>query len=218
MELDELKDSWRRLDQQVQELTLINRRLLIDAAIRKARWRLAPLVTGAAVGAFIGAFFAVLSAAFIFDHLRSPLALFAGGTLLVMSLAFFVMHAGRLNLARRIDYARPVLEIQRSLASLQRWEARSFQAVWISCCVFPMTALNGAVLTLAGRTLWEGARVYLLVNALIWLLLGLGPLLMYHVSRRRKGKLAARMNVFLGGKTIASARAAIEEIDEFAGP
>ena len=35
MELDELKASWRRLDQQVQELTLVNRRLLIDAAIRK---------------------------------------------------------------------------------------------------------------------------------------------------------------------------------------
>jgi hypothetical protein len=218
MELDELKASWRRLDQQVQELTLINRRLMTDAAIRKARWRLAPLVTGAAVGAFVGAFFAVLSAVYLFDHLGSPLALLAGGTLLVMSLAFFVMHAGLLNLARRIDYSRPVLEIQRSLASLQRWEARSFQAVWISCCVLPLTALNGAVLFLAGGTLWEGARVYLLVNALVWLLLGLGPLLLYHLSRRRKGKLAARMNVFLGSQTIASARAAIEEIDEFARP
>jgi hypothetical protein len=218
MELDELKASWRRLDQQVQELTLINRRLLIDAAIRKARWRLAPLVTGAAVGAFIGAFFAVLAAVYVFDHLGSPLALFAGGTLLVMSLAFFVMHAGRLNLARRIDYSRPVLEIQRSLASLQRWEAWSFQAVWVSCCVLPLTALNGAVITLAGEALWEGAPVYLLVNALVWLVLGLGPLVLYHASRRRKGKLAARMNVFLGSQTIASARAAIEEVDEFARP
>lgn len=218
MELDELKASWRRLDQQVQELTLINRRLLIDAAIRKARWRLAPLVTGAAVGAFVGAFFAVLAAVYMLDHLGSPLALFAGGTLFVMSLAFFVMHAGRLNLVRRIDYARPILEIQRSLASLQRWEARSFQAVWIACCVLPLTALNGAVITLAGRAIWDGAPVYLLVNALVWLALGLGPLLLYHGSRRRKGKLAARMNVFLGSQSIASARAAIEEIDEFARP
>lgn len=218
MELDELKASWRRLDNQVQELTLINRRLMVDAAIRKARWRLAPLVIGAAVGAFVGAIFAVLAAAYIFDHLGSPLALFAGGTLLVMSLAFFVMHAGRLNLAWRIDYARPVLEIQRSLASLQRWEAWSFQAVWVSCCVLPLSALNGAVITLAGEALWEGAPVYLLVNALVWLVLGLGPLLLYHGSRRRKGKLAARMNVFLGSQSIASARAAIEEIDEFARP
>jgi len=175
-------------------------------------------VVGAAVGAFVGAFFAVLSAAYIVDHLGSPLALFAGGTLFVMSLAFAVMHVGRLNLARRIDYTRPILEIQRSLASLQRWEARSFQAVWLACCVLPLSALNGAILSQWGTSLWEHAPVYLLVNALIWLLLGLGPLLLYHLSRRRKGKLAARMNVFLGGPCIASARAAIEEIDEFARP
>jgi hypothetical protein len=218
MELDELKASWRRLDQQVQELTLINRTLRIDAAVRKARWRLAPLVTGAAVGAFIGAFFAVLSAVYLFDHLGSPLAMFAGGTLLVMSLAFFVMHAGRLNLVRRIDYTRPVLEIQRSLASLQRWEAWSFQAVWVSCCVFPMGALNGAIITLWGGSIWERAPAVLLINALVWLVLGVGPLLLYHGSSRRKGKLAARMNVFLGSQSIASARAAIEEIDEFARP
>jgi hypothetical protein len=68
MELDELKASWQRLDQRVQELTLINRRLMVDSSVRKARWRLAPLVMGAAAGALVGAFFAVLSAVFIGDH------------------------------------------------------------------------------------------------------------------------------------------------------
>jgi hypothetical protein len=216
MELDELKASWQRLDQQVRELKLINHALVVDAAIRKARWRLAPMVLGAAVGAAIGAIFAVLSAIYIGDHLGSPLALFAGGTLLVMSLAFLVMHAGRLHLVRRIDFTRPVLDIQRALASLQRWEAWSFVATWVSCCVFPLGALNGAVLYMAGHHLWDHARGYLLVNAIVWLGLGLGPLLVYGWSRRRQGKIAARMNAFVGSQSIASARAAIAEIDEFA--
>jgi hypothetical protein len=218
MELDELKASWQRLDRQVQELTLINRRLLMDRAARKVRWRLAPLVMGAAAGAFVGAFFAVLSGVFIGDHLDSPGALFAGGTLFVMSLAFCLMHGGRLYLVKRIDFTRPVVEIQRSLASLQKWEAWSFHAVWVACCVLPLGVLNGAAIAMHGTAIWERAPGYLLANLVVWLACGIGPLLLYAGSRRRQGKLAARMDAFLASHSIRSARAAIEEIDEFARP
>jgi hypothetical protein len=218
MELDELKASWHRLDQRVQELTLINRRLMMDTAVRKVRWRLAPLVMGAAVSAFIGAVFAVSSAVYIGDHLDSHPALFAGGFLFVMSLCFAAIHAGRLILALRIDFTRPVLEIQRSLASLQRWEAWSFLAVWVTCCVLPLGILNVAVITLHGATIWEREPVYLLTNMLVWLAFGLGPLVAYRWSRRRGGRLAARMDTFLSSHSIRRARAAIAEIDEFARP
>jgi hypothetical protein len=218
MELDELKASWQRLDQRVQELTLINRELMIDNSVRKARWRLAPLVIGAAGGALIGAFFAVLSGIYIFDHLHSPFALLAGGFLHVMSLAYFVIHVGRLNLAQRIDFTRPVLDIQRSLASLQRWEAWSFHAVWVTCCVLPLGLMISLAISMRGAMIWERAPGWLLGNILVWLGFGFGPLLLYLGSRRRQGKLAARMDTFLSSHSIASARAAIEEIDDFARP
>jgi len=64
MELDELKASWQRLDQRVQELILINRRLMTDTVIRKVRWRLAPVVAGAIANIVIGAFFAVVAGSF----------------------------------------------------------------------------------------------------------------------------------------------------------
>lgn len=216
MELDELKASWQQLDRRVHELTLINRRLMMDTAVRKARWRLAPLVMGAAAGALIGGFFAVLSAISMFDHRGSPAALFAGGFLLVMSLAFFVVHAGRLNLAHRIDFTRPVLEIQRSLASLQRWEAWSFHAVWLVCCLLPLAVLNGAALAMKGAMMWERAPAWVLVNILVLLAFGVGPLLLYLGSRRRQGKIAERMDTFLSSRSIISAREAFEEIEDFA--
>jgi hypothetical protein len=218
MELDELKSSWQRLDQRVQELTLINRRLMMDTAVRKARWRLAPMIMGAAAGACVGAFFAVLAAVFISDHWGSPAALFAGGALLLMSLAFFAMHAGRLRLAQRVDFTRPVLEIQRSLASLQRWEAWSFHAVWVTCCVLPLGILNGAAIAMHGARIWDHAPGYLIANLAVWLVFGIGPLILYVWARRHHGRLAARMDAFLTSHSIAGARAAIAEIDEFARP
>jgi hypothetical protein len=218
MELDELKASWQRLDQRVQELTSINRRLMVDSSVHKARWRLAPLVMGAAAGVLVGAFFALLSAIFIGDHAASPAARFAGGALLGMSLVYCLVHAVRLALALRIDFTRPVLEIQRSLASLQRWEAWSFHALWVACCVLPLGFLNAAAIAMHGAVIWKHAPGYLMANVLVWLLAGFGPLLLYVWSRRRHGRLAARMDTFLSSHSVTSARKAIEEIDEFARP
>ena len=217
MELDELKSSWRRLDQRVHELTLINRSLSIDNAVGKARSRLAPLMIGAAAGALIGAAFAIVSAIYVGDHWDSPAALFAGSFLCLMSLAYASVHAVRLHLAQRIDFALPVIEIQRSLASLQRWEAWSFHAMWMACCLLPLGVLNGVAIALQGAALWSRAPAWLVANILVCLAFGAGPLVVYLVSRRRQGKLAARMETFLSSRTIVDARAAIAEIDEFAG-
>lgn len=216
MELDELKASWQRLDQRVQQLTLVNRRLVSDAAVRKARWRLTPLIMGAAAGAVVGAAFAVFSAVHIANHFDSPAALFAGGFLFVMSLGFAAIHARRLLLVQRIDFSRPVVEIQRSLASLQRGEAWSFHAIWVTCCLVPLALMNVVAIVKYGATLWDRAPVYLVINNMVWLAFGVGPLVLYRASRRRSGKLAARMDRFLSSQNIANAQAALEEIDDFA--
>ena len=39
--------------------------------------------------------------------------------MLVMSAGFFVMHAGRLNLVRRIDFTRSVLEIRDAISAVR---------------------------------------------------------------------------------------------------
>ncbi len=63
-------------------------------------------------------------------------------------------------------YARPVLEIQRSLASLQRWEARSFHAVWVG--VLPASAGRDDCHRHRGwRSVWApgiASPVYFLAN------------------------------------------------------
>ncbi len=220
MELDELKASWQRLDQRVQELTLINRRLVTDTVIRKARWRLAPVVAGAVANIIIGAFFAAVSGSFWGAHLDSSPVLIAGIALHALSIVFIVIGVGRLALARQIDFTRPVLEIQRSLASLQRWEAWSFHAAWVGVCLLAMAvmiaiAMKTMAIATMGPGFWQRAPGYLLANLLVWLAIGLAPALLYIGSRRRQGRIAARMDAFLTSHSIARARAMVDEIDEF---
>jgi hypothetical protein len=217
MELDELKASWQRLDRRVQELTAINRRLVIDTVIRKARWRLAPLIAGAVANILIGAFFAVVSGSFWSAHLDSPPVLVAGIALQVLGIVFVVSGVGRLALARQIDFTRPVLEIQRSLASLQKWETWSFHAAWVGVGLLAPAILVAFAMATLGAGFWERAPAFLLANMLVWLAMAVAPPLLYILSRRRKGRLAARMDAFLSNHSIARARAAIDEIDEFAG-
>jgi hypothetical protein len=216
MELDELKASWQRLDQRVQELTLINRRLVTDAVIRKARWRLAPLVAGAVANVVIGAVVAVASGSFWGAHLDSIPILISGITLHALGIVFIVIGIGRLALARQVDFTRPVVEIQRSLASLQKWEAWSFHAAWVAVCALPLAIATSVVMAAMGASFRVHASGYLLINGLVWLAIAVAPPLLYVISRRRGWKLAARMDAFLTSHSIARARAMIDEIDEFA--
>ena len=57
MELDELKVSWQQLDRRIADLTAINHKLLNEAISRKARWRLLPVFAGSVMNIVIGAIF-----------------------------------------------------------------------------------------------------------------------------------------------------------------
>ena len=216
MELDELKASWQSLDRRVGQLTEINRRLLTETLSRKARWRLLPVMIGAVLNMVIGAWFVVICARFWSAHLDKPAVAIAGIALHLASLGLVVIGAVRLGMALRIDYSKPVLVIQRSLASLQKFEAASFHAVWFTSWVLLPAAVVAIVMGFAGIDLWERAPGYLAANFLVCLAGGLAPPLLHAWARRRNGRLAQWLDDFLLSRSIARARASIAEIDEFA--
>lgn len=215
MELDELKVSWQRLDQRVQDLTAINRRLMLDNAIRKARWRLAPLVASAVAFVVVGLCFAALSGAFWIAHRDAPPVLIVSIAIQALGLTLIVFGVGRLVLAQRIDFTWSVLEIQRSLASLQRWDAWSLHAIWVAGCLLTVAFAIAFAVATGGPRFWEHMPGYFLAQLLAWAAAGLVPLLLYIVSRRRRGRLAALMDEFLTSDGRARAKAMIDEIEEF---
>jgi hypothetical protein len=210
MELDELKASWQRLDRRVQVLTEINRSLMMDAVLRKARWRLAPLVSVAAGFVIVGICFVVVFGAFWVSHLDMPVVLIPCIAAQIMGVTLIVFGVGRLVLARRIDLTRPVVEIQRPLASLQR----SFHAVWVAGCLLAPAFLISVTVAIGPR-FGEHIPGIVLAQLIMWGVAGLAPVLLYIASRRRRGKLAARMDAFLTSDSTARARTIIKEIEEF---
>jgi len=216
MELDELKASWHSLDRRITALTEINRRLLTETVTRKARWRLAPVAIGAVLNIVIGAWFAIGWGAFWTAHLDKLAVAIAGMTLHLASVGLIVVGAVRLALVLRIDYTQPVLAIQRSLAKLQAFEARSFHAAWFTCWVLVPAALVAIVMGFAGIDLWDRAPGYLLANFAVCLAGGLAPPLLHYWARRRSGRLAAWMDDFLLSRSIQRARQEIDEIERFA--
>jgi hypothetical protein len=216
MDLDELKMSWQKLDQRIDDLTAINRRLLTETMSRKARRRLVPVFVGSVMNIVIGGLFAVVWGAFWSAHLGIPAVAVAGIALHVASIGLIVIGAVRLVLLRRIDYTQPVVAIQRALATLQEFEARSFHAVWLVCWLLIPAALVVIVMGFAGVDLWERASGFILANVVVCLAGGLAPPLLHYWARRHGGRLAVWMDNFLLSHSIARARAAIAEIDGFA--
>jgi hypothetical protein len=214
MELDELKAAWQQLDRRIGVLTAINGKLLTETMVRKARWRLVPVLIGAVLNVLFGACFAVAWGRFWVANLATPVIAAAGISLHAVSIALIIIGMVRLVLALRIDYTKPVLAIQRSLAALQAFEVHSFHVMWFACCMIPV-ALAAMVMGFAGMDLRESASAYIVANVIVCFVIGLAPWLLHRWARRRGGRLAAWMDDFLLNRSIARAREAISEIDEF---
>ena len=174
------------------------------------------MLVGAVLNMIIGALFALVWGKFWSAHLATPAVAVAGIALHLASIGLIVIGVVRLVLVLRINYTQPVLTIQRSLATLQEFEARSFHAVWFACWVLVPAALVAIVMGFAGVDLWERASGFILANFVVCLAGGLAPPLLHYWARRRPGRLAAWMDAFLLSHSIARAKAAIAEIDEFA--
>ena len=220
MELDELKACW-------QKPRPARRRAHCDQSQAADRDHHAQGALEARAGAWLvrcstsligGVFRGGLSGAFWTAHLATPPVAVAGIALHAASIGLIVIGVVRLVLVLRIDFTQPVLAIQRSLASLQEWEARSFHAVWLGCWLLVPAARSPLSWRLAGVDLWERASGYVLANLLVCLVGRACALLLHLWARRRGGRLAAWMDGFLTSHSIARASAAIAEIDEFARP
>jgi hypothetical protein len=215
MELDDLKVSWQGLDRRLNRLAAMNLALVTDSQTRKARWRLLPVLIGALINVVFGGWLVSVFARFWIAHLDTPSAVIAGVALHLFCLGGVIMGVVQLLLVTRINFARPVLVIQRYLALLQAWEARSFYWVWLGAWLLWPALLVAGAMALANVDLWTAAPGVVLSNVAAGVIVALLSVLFHRVARRG-GKLGGWLDRFLTSYSVARAKAALDELDRFA--
>lgn len=146
MQLDELKLAWQALGRQLERHDAISLRLLRSDRLDAARRGLRPLLWGQALQALLGLALLLLGLACWTRNLDVPALLATGLILHAFGLANIVFAAITIALAGSIDYAAPVLDIQRRMARLLRFHgvgARICGLPWWIMWVLVVVAVGG---------------------------------------------------------------------------
>jgi len=217
MELDEMKQAWQLLDRRLAQQQALNLRMLREGGMDRLRRGLWPLVWGQSLQIAFGVAAIFWGTRFwtahsgVIRHVACGIAMQVFGILMV---AF----AGRLlHLVQGIDYASPVLEIQRRLARMRAWRVR---------VEAPVFAVLGAIiwvpvmlmLVQANFDRWNGdyqdAAPWLAGHLVFSGVVSLALVLLAYALIRRAGHLRWMENNFAGA-AVRRAEAVLEEIARF---
>lgn len=211
MELDELKLAWHSLEQRLERQQALNLQLLTESRVDKAKRHLRWLLLGQCAQLALGVLVTVLSARFWIANHEVPALLAAGlaghawGVLVICSAVV------ELLLVTRIQYAQPVVTVQRYLAILRRWRTRV--APWLGL-PFLLACMFGPMLLAA-----LGAPVpaaWVAGNLVACLGLAVAAAWFYRWSHRPgREALARRIDDFLGGDSLRRATERLEEVADF---
>jgi serine/threonine-protein kinase len=215
VELDDFKTTWQSFDRRLAAQTAIHVELLREQKLGRARAALRPLATGQTVQIGIGAVLAFWSANFWIDHHANPHLLAAGLILHAYGIAIIVTAVRTLSLVKAIDDAAPVVEIQKRMAALRRWNVRSGLAVglawwfvWMPLVMMIIGELGADLYANAPSVIWAGTAIGVAGLWATWVL--------YRwVRQPGRSKLADAIAESAVGRSIRRAEAAVDEVARF---
>ncbi len=211
--LDDLKLGWQQLSEKLERQNVLTFHQLRAGKLATFRSGLRPLVAGQILQLILGAVIAGWSANYWISHLHSVVLVICGVYLHAYGLMFIAFAARDLVLIRRIDYAAPVLAIQKQLAALRAWHMRAAvvygftgSVVWLPVMLIFLHSL-GADMSRDG------------LHKLVWLFssvvvcLGVNYTLM--LLARSSGRCGGSLRRSWIGSSVNRAQAMLDEIEEF---
>lgn len=213
MELDELRLAWQTLDRRLQEQTALNLQLLTESRIDKVRSRLRPLWFWQMVQLLVGVTLTVSFANFWLANTDSPVLLASGLVMHAWSVLLIISAVMELLLITRINYAGPVLTIQKSLAQLRLWRLRTspwlglpFWLLWM-----PLTAI--AFKELFGMQMHPGVYYLGIPFGVAGLLASLW--LLSWARRPQQRHIGDAIDAGSAGRSVTRAQQYLDEIAQF---
>ena len=215
MELDEMKAAWQELNQRVETQTALNLHLFREGKLDRMRRSLRPLAWGQVVQILFGSA-CVLFGAGIWSQYRTIPYLFVAGLLVHLSgLSLIALGVMVQILMARIDYAAPVMEIQRRLARVRAVYVRgglivglSWWFLWIPVLMVALAYAGVDLYRHAPEVVWYGTAVGVAGLFGTWL---------FHRWSRAPGRetLARIVDRQLAGGSLTRAQDTLDEIAQF---
>lgn len=212
-ELDDLKAAWQTVNRNLERQNALVLHQFKENKLTRFRSSLRPLVLGQLLLLIIGVVITAVSARFWVTHIGGPLLLTCGLLLHAWGVMFIVFAARDLLLIRQIDYAGPVIDIQKRLAELRAWHLRA--AIW-----------HG----FTGSVAWLPVMIVLLhamganvgspkPSKVIWLALTTLVYLTFNYAlvrlARSPGRCGQALRKSWVGSTVNRAQTALDEIAQF---
>jgi hypothetical protein len=217
MELDEMKQAWLTLNKQMAWQQSLNWQIFRSNQAERLRRGVRPLVWAQSMQIVLGIAIALWGISFWSTHRHIWQAMACGICMQAFGTLAIIFPARVLSLVHAIDYAAPVLDIQRRVAQLRAWrvkvEAPVFAVlgslIWIPAML--MLIQYGA--DRVGADLWGQMS-----DSMLWLLLsgamsltvvGLAYVLLRRLGYRR------RLEDSFAGNAVKRAESMLEEIARF---
>ena len=212
MELDEMKQAWQVLDRRLEQQYALNVQLFRDGRMDQLRRGLRPLLWGQILQMALGVALAGIAAAFWVPRVHVMHLLVCGLLVHLFGLLLIAFAARNLYLIQRLDYAAPVLTIQRQLADLRSWRVRVEAPVnaVLGCFVWvPVIWMN---LAWYGIDLWSPTFLYWSLSSS---LAGLAVVALVVWFMRHAG-MTGKMEDHAAGRSLQKAQAMLDELARFA--
>ena len=216
MELDDLRQAWQTIDRRLDQQGALQASMYRDAKLDSMRRRLRPLAWGQVMQLLFGIVVVGLSGAFWSAYRQETPMLVAG--LVMHAYGVLAIAMAGITLARlsRIDYAAPVVAVQKQLASVRRLYVLGGMVVGL-----PWWVLWLPVLVMFFKAAF-GADLYSNLAAWFWItvaacVLGLAGTLAFHrwSQHPRRPRLAKLVDDSLTGASLRKAQAVLDEIARF---
>jgi len=217
MELDDMKTAWLALDRRLERQEALNLRTFREGRLDRLRASLRPMLIGRIAQIVAGALLALTFAPFWFENLDAPHLVVIGASLHLYALMLIVGGARDIYLVRRIDYAAPVLEIQRRLTELRAWLLESAPVFGAIGCFIWVPFVLWAFIMLFGADIYAHAP-----EVVYWLLasgaVGLVPMLLVlrGVRHPARSKWAAMLERSIVPAGVYKAQRFLDEVAAFA--
>ncbi len=216
MELDDFKLAWQSLDQRLQQQNTIGLQLLRERGLDRARKHLRPLWWGQLAQMLFGLLCIVLGAVCWNTHGDDVPLLVAGIVVHAYGIATLVAGGITLGLIAQVDYAAPVVQIQKRLAKLRRFYVVSGAAVGLAWWVLwvPFVMVLAGLDSNADGQAWLQPWVYISLGGGV---AGLLATWWFHRWSRHPGRprMAKVMDDSVTGGSLLRAQARLDEIERF---